>query len=241
MIALRLSAGTMLSGCSVSVHTSIRGGGDEVSPVGDVKQPNLSRLVGKGGSRETVPMKSRWASLVVISLLFFGVPGKAFGDAALYQPEKADFGCPIPTPLAYGKGDCNAYFTWVQRFYRGFLLSEGWTEYARRLLSKVATNIRPGLTVKMNILGRIISGEWAKENGYRRIHTYRPRPGELDNPAQGRGYPNMQDLQQRFDETLSNETGNGKAIEELLDDAQRVAEKAIRGERLSDNEKVWRR
>jgi len=189
----------------------------------------------------SVPTKSRWASLAVISLLLVGVSGKSFGDAALYEPDKADFACPIPTPLAYGKGDCNAYFIWVQRFYRGFLLSRGWTEYARGLLSKVATNIRPELTVKMNVLGRIIAAEWAKENGYRRIHTYRPGPGEPDNPAQGRGHPNMQDLQQRFNETLSKETGDGKAIEELLDNGQRVAEKAIRGERLSDNEKVWRR
>lgn len=176
---------------------------------------------------------------VLLAVLAAVAPGESSPAASLYAPQRADFPCPAPVNPAYG-ADCNTYFYWVQRFYNGVpILVAGWTARARRLLSKVGDAPKPGLTVKINVLGRTIAAEWAKANEYRRIHTYRPKPGQPPDASRGQGYPNMEDLNQRLEMTLAKETGDGRAVEQLVDTAQRVAEKAIRGEPLSDAEKLW--
>lgn len=183
--------------------------------------------------RSTLP-----AALLLLAFLAASA-GQSSPSLSLYEPQRADFPCPTPVAPAYGK-DCNAYFYWVQRFYHGVpILVAGWTARARRLLSKVGAPEKPALTEKINVLGRTIAAEWAKANEYRRIHTYRPEAGRPPDASRGQGYPNMEDLNDRLGETLTKETGDGRAVEQLVDTAQRIAEKAIRGEPLSDAERVW--
>ena len=170
---------------------------------------------------------SKLVLLTAFSVLVLLAHGRASAGTGLYEPQKADFPC--QQEPAYAKGDCNAYFGWIQTFYRGSLFTKGWTRYATQLLSRVADDARPRLAGKINVLGQTISAEWAKENSYRRIFTRRDQ-----------GYPNMQDLLDRLNEIMQRETGNGNAVEAFLDTAQRVAEKAIRGEDLSADEKVWK-
>ena len=173
------------------------------------------------------PRISTPAPLTAFVLLALLLPGRAFADPVLYEPKQADFPC--AQDPAYGKGDCNAYFHWIQTFYRGNVLTKGWTQYATQLLSRVAENARPRLAAKLNVLGQTIAAEWAKENAYRRIYTRRDQ-----------GYPNMQDLLDRFNDVTRSETGTGSVVESFLDTAQRVAEKAIRGEDLNAAEKLWK-
>ncbi len=173
------------------------------------------------------PRISTPATLIAFVLLVLLGPGRVCADSSLYEPKQADFPCP-PEP-AYGKGDCNAYFRWIQTFYRGNIFTKGWTQYATQLLSRVAEDARPRLGGKLNLLGQTISAEWAKENEYRRIYTRRDQ-----------GYPNMQDLSDRLNDVTQRETGNGSVVESFLDTAQRVAEKAIRGEALNAAEKLWK-
>ena len=173
------------------------------------------------------PRISKPAILTAFSVFILLAPGQMLADSALYEPQKTDFPC-RPEP-AYAKGDCNAYFGWIQTFYRGNIFTKGWTRYAEQLLSRVAEDTRPRLAGKINLLGQTISAEWAKENGYRRIYTRRDQ-----------GYPNMQDLLDRMNEVMQRETGNGGVVEAFLDTAQRVAEKAIRGDDLNAAERVWK-
>jgi hypothetical protein len=173
------------------------------------------------------PRSSRLAILTACSVLVLLAHGRGFAGTGLYEPQKSDFPC-RPEP-AYGKGDCAAYFGWIQTFYRGNIFTKGWTQYATQLLSRVADDTRPRLAGKINLLGQTISAEWAKENAYRRIFTRRDQ-----------GYPNMQDLGDRLNEVIQRETGNGSVVEAFLETAQRVAEKAIRGEDLSAAETVWK-
>jgi hypothetical protein len=171
--------------------------------------------------------RSTLAILTAVFVLVLLVHGRVSAGPVLYEPQKTDFPC-RPEP-AYAKGDCNAYFGWIQTFYRGNIFTKGWTQYATQLLSRVAEESRPRLAGKINLLGQTIAAEWAKDNSYRRIYTRRDQ-----------GYPNMQDLLDRLNEVPQRETGNGSAVEAFLDTAQRVAEKAIRGEDLSADEKVWK-
>lgn len=171
-----------------------------------------------------------YVGLVAAAIAVLALPGPrgALADAALYEPQQADFAC-VPQQEAYGKGDCSAYFKWIQAFYKGNLLVKGWTDYVARLLSHVSPEARPRLITKANVVGRIIGAEWAKENAFRHIHS---RPDQ--------GYPNLQNLVERFDETVAKETGDGGTMDAFLDTVQRVAEKAARGAPLSDDERAWR-
>ena len=173
------------------------------------------------------PRISTPATSTALVLLVLLLPGRMFADTVLYEPKPADFPC--PQDPAYGKGDCNAYFRWIQTFYRGNIFTKGWTQYATQLLSRVAEDARPRLATKLNVLGQTIAAEWAKENGYRRIYTRRDQ-----------GYPNMQDLVDRLNDVVRSETGPGSVVESFLDTAQRVAEKAIRGEDLNASERLWK-
>jgi hypothetical protein len=173
------------------------------------------------------PRISTPATVTALVLLVLLGPGAVLADSGLYEPRQADFPC--PQELAYGKGDCNAYFRWIQTFYRGNMFTKGWTQYATQLLSRVADDARPRLAGKLNVLGQTIAAEWAKENSYRRIYSRRDQ-----------GYPNMQDLLDRLNEVMRSETGSGVVVESFLDTAQRVAEKAIRGEDLNAAEKTWK-
>ncbi len=106
---------------------------------------------------------------------------------------------------------------------------QGWTDYVRRVLARESPEVRPRLAVQGNLAGRIIAAEWPKENMYRHIHS---RPDQ--------GYPNMQNYVERFTEAIRSETGDGRAVEQLLDTTQRLAEKAVRGDHLTEDGKVWK-
>jgi len=92
------------------------------------------------------------------------------------------------------------YWSWVNQFYKGNFLSEGWTAQSTKVLAGVKNDtVRNELRAQINDLGRRIAAEWSKDNGVRKINT--------------------QDLQQyarRFFAARKKDDGSGKAIREEI-------------------------
>ena len=64
------------------------------------------------------------------------------------------------------------YRGWVQTFYRGNLMSEGWSKFGEVTLSTVRpAAARQAVIAHINEVGRIISLEWAKDSSVRKITT----------------------------------------------------------------------
>ena len=64
------------------------------------------------------------------------------------------------------------YRGWVQTFYKGNLMSEGWSKFGEVTLSTVrSAAARQAVIAQINDVGRIISLEWAKDSSVRRITT----------------------------------------------------------------------
>ena len=99
------------------------------------------------------------------------VPGRIAG--VLDVPDDAEL-------LAAYKGDrANQkvqswvqYRGWVQTFYKGNLMSDGWTKFGQVTVSALkSTAARQTVIAQINDLGRIISREWAKDSSVRKIST----------------------------------------------------------------------
>lgn len=65
------------------------------------------------------------------------------------------------------------YLTWVKRFYHGWEVHPtGWNNVTQDLLYKIKDPVATDeIRLKMDRLGKSISGEWAKNNTTRRIST----------------------------------------------------------------------
>jgi hypothetical protein len=64
------------------------------------------------------------------------------------------------------------YRGWVQTFYEGNLMSEGWSKFGEVTVSTVkSAAARQAVIARINELGRIISLEWAKDSSVRKITT----------------------------------------------------------------------
>jgi len=62
------------------------------------------------------------------------------------------------------------YRGWVQTFYNGNLLARGWTDHCGRILVYLPVESHNDeLIGRMNVLGRLIAAEWAKNNAVRII------------------------------------------------------------------------
>jgi hypothetical protein len=64
------------------------------------------------------------------------------------------------------------YRGWVQTFYKGNLMSDGWIKFGRVTISALKSSAaRQAVIAQINDLGRIISREWAKDSSVRKIST----------------------------------------------------------------------
>jgi hypothetical protein len=64
------------------------------------------------------------------------------------------------------------YRGWVQTFYRGNLMSEGWSRFGQLTAGAVTSpEARQAVIRQINELGRIIAREWAKDSSIARITT----------------------------------------------------------------------
>jgi hypothetical protein len=64
------------------------------------------------------------------------------------------------------------YWTWVKAFYEGNFFTQGWTGRAKGLLAVVrGGRQQERLRSKLNVLGRGLSAEWAKDYDIRQLST----------------------------------------------------------------------
>jgi hypothetical protein len=94
-------------------------------------------------------------------------------DDRLYTPVEAEVRAEYQRDLSNQKLQTwREYWGWVQDFYRGNLLADGWTKYSETTLNVVkAEAARRTVITKLNRLGKVISQEWAKDGKLRRINT----------------------------------------------------------------------
>ena len=94
-------------------------------------------------------------------------------DEVLYTPNEKEVRAEYQRDLANQKVQTwREYWGWVQSFYKGNLLADGWTKYSQTTLEGVkGEDVRPTLLTKINRLGKLISQEWAKHDSVRKITT----------------------------------------------------------------------
>lgn len=64
------------------------------------------------------------------------------------------------------------YWDWIKKFYDGTWFSKGWNQRADRLLTAVTdSEACEQVSTKLNRLGKLVAGEWAKDNNVRKITT----------------------------------------------------------------------
>ena len=91
----------------------------------------------------------------------------------LYAPIEAELLAEYDQDVANKKVQTwQQYWEWVQVFYKGNLLSPGWTAFTKVTLDTVKSEqIRPTVLERLNVVGKIIGQEWAKHASARRITT----------------------------------------------------------------------
>ncbi len=100
-------------------------------------------------------------------------PVTAAEDAGWYSPRAEDFRAPFDRdPINAGRQTWDEYWGWIKAFYAGNLLSKGWTDRARWLLDDVKSAAeRDRLRARLNVLGREIGAEWAKDYDVRKLSS----------------------------------------------------------------------
>ena len=90
--------------------------------------------------------------------------GETEAAEGLYTPTEAEIRAEYQRDRSNQKLQTwKEYWGWVQGFYQGNLLADGWTKYSQSTLDVVkAKDARTGILKKLNHLGKLISREWAK-------------------------------------------------------------------------------
>jgi hypothetical protein len=117
-----------------------------------------------------------WAAGIVGWALAWVQPGPARGadeEVTWYAPTKEDFRPEYDRDRANQKVQTWAqYWGWVESFYKGNLLSEGWTQKGQECVAVVKSEPERRKFIKdLNELGVRIAKEWAKDNALRKIST----------------------------------------------------------------------
>jgi len=67
--------------------------------------------------------------------------------------------------------EMDSYLDWIKIFYLGSPLSPGWLQLTEELLYEAPADKNQEYTERMQVLGRLIGAEWAKNNAVRLIDT----------------------------------------------------------------------
>jgi hypothetical protein len=131
---------------------------------------------------------------------------------ALYTPAQKDFRREYQRDMANGKLQTwDQYWEWVQTFYAGNLLSDGWTKRGDQSLAAVKSREnRQGLIDRYNSLGKIVSREWAKDYSVRKIST-----------------ADLRRWHQAMADAVRTDDGSGERIKKALDSIRVQAEKQL--------------
>ena len=64
------------------------------------------------------------------------------------------------------------YLTWIVRFYKGWAgFARGWQDVSDELIASVENSRKDPVSKKLAVLGKEVSGEWAKKSDQRLIYT----------------------------------------------------------------------
>jgi hypothetical protein len=130
----------------------------------------------------------------------------------LYTPAKDDYRPEYERDRANGKVQTwDQYWGWVQAFYAGNLLSDGWTKHGEQSLAVIKSGEnRQDLVEQYNELGKIVSRDWAKDYAIRKITT-----------------PDLRRWHETVTEAVRTDDGSGKKIKTALDKVREQAEKQL--------------
>jgi hypothetical protein len=100
-------------------------------------------------------------------------PGPAQDAGALYTPVQSEI------LVEYHRDSNNKkvqtwrqYWSWVQTFYKGNLVSAGWARFSEVTLEAVKSDEgRRQVVQQLNEVGKLIGREWAKDGAIRKIST----------------------------------------------------------------------
>lgn len=122
-------------------------------------------------------------------------------ESLLYKPVEREF------RSVYEKDGRNKqvqrwdeYWNWIKKFYGGTWLTKGWDHQANKLLAAVTDyDVREQVATEINRLGKLVAGEWAKDNNVRKITTRDVRRWGKE-----------------FNRALENEKGSGRVLTTLM-------------------------
>lgn len=100
-------------------------------------------------------------------------PPRSDAPGAIYRPLAADFRPAYDRDPANGRLQTwPTYWSWVETYYRGNILANGWIKETETSLAAVtAPAARAELLKVMNEAGQLTSREWARDGTLRRIST----------------------------------------------------------------------
>jgi len=130
----------------------------------------------------------------------------------LYAPAKGDFLPEYERDRANGKVQTwDQYWGWVQAFYAGNLIADGWTKHGEQSLAMIkSSENRQDLIERYNELGKIVGRQWAKDYAVRRITT-----------------ADLRRWHEAVAEAVRTDDGSGEKIKKALDKVREQAEKRL--------------
>ncbi len=127
-------------------------------------------------------------------------------DVGWYTPVVDDFRASYDhDPSNAARQTWEQYWGWVQSFYDGNLFSQGWSQRARGLIDDVRSEVeRTRLRTRLNLLGRQIGAEWAKDYDVRKVTS-----------------AHLLAWGKRLEQARERDIGDGAAFHHAIDDIDR--------------------
>ncbi|MHB1557781.1 MAG: hypothetical protein ACYC61_09895 [Isosphaeraceae bacterium] len=164
--------------------------------------------------------------LLAMMLALFARPGPVAGppaplprarpaeDSGWYTPVVEHFRSSYDNdPANAARQTWDQYWGWVRSFYDGNLLSRGWSQRARWLVDGVRSELeRERLRIRLNLLGRQIGAEWAKDYNVRKVTS-----------------AHLMSWGKRLEQAREHDTGDGDAFHRVIDDIDRERQRHMAG------------
>jgi len=113
------------------------------------------------------------ATLVMLTLGLAGTcgaTGVAIQSVGPYYPIEADFRATYDADLGnQGAQSFDDYYTWVKRFYDGYLLYPSWIALEKRAIAAIVPARQARAARGLDTIGFLTAAEWAKDNDHHRI------------------------------------------------------------------------
>lgn len=148
-----------------------------------------------------------------LGMLLVGVASRRLCAEDLYVPKAEDFRPRYEADRAnQARQSWADYWGWVQTFYKGNFFQAGWTSRCEGLLQGIRSEeTRKQLRSQLNRVGMEVAGEWAKDNGVRKIDTAK-----------------ITDFGQRLEAARKKDGGSGRILLNEIESIQKETAKALK-------------